>query len=1195
MQAPKTPGTPQVQVTDGRHCLPAVFSKVAGEGLECSGVKLAHLNFSTVKLQVAEPIISIDCNYNTPEMCLAIPRCEVLNNDSAKAVHQFESLPLGTLPSVQQKMLEITHWSARNSNSSTSKGSPSGSIRSQAPFSPGNASDADDDISQLPFQTQVNDVTIDQKSTRSSPIVSFTERLPTGLMHNGDTNAIAQNNNKYTRLHPIHHLGAATAQGEGEFTTDSLTRPVLHALNADAQLTEFHTTPADSSPMAKVLESGQGVHGRQSVQDELGLSHLATAKRSDQINGGAQQPDCILWPGSKQEVTELPTSLVRHFRRWRDEARSGRYVPRYLQKIPKDQEALLESEDSWQPPLVGRAVIQGQIPVTLNEQFMTLTDQKDSQVEKQSPIREPVTEFQKPITPPEHKKTLPERKLESIATDVEDSDVSVASWSPSPPTQDRRRQALPADSPLPSVRQRRNSTMKFEDAKVEAPPPTRSVALSCGGDDKPLVSKSSSQVTQCTVIPLSDLIANRDLSGEEQVGEQVAGRVPDPSINELTACQNIAAETLESTIQRIVGKSITGPNKATTPQEKVVQVERTPYLLKRPLPRVVKTALGGTDITDDSGLASSGCVPCSYDERNCALLPPVQAISAVPSLEISTIPQTEALQSKHASSGGPAHGYRHSNPTEDIQQLRNLTPTCENNYGKGPSVNAEEAAGASFQTVDSVQLASTSDPSRRLDSTPSQNDHMMEAGRQTATPHSENAQIDPAPQMVLDVLTSQGHSAEVNDDAANSRTAPTKNNTNVVANLPNPAYVAELRDYRRTALTLINKQPSLSRKSSSSARDATSSVEKPRDAVAGDWSPILRTSALSPRQLSTPISHSSTYGHVEDYFKSQPSDSISQAATPMVVDLHLAFRRYQNAYPDYRGDFAAFENACRLLRKFWGLGKGFHSYLYDDAIYHHYHGFRRYLLDEAVDEETRIMTFDEYYLQRVDEPSHTKRVVGKTMIENLIRSRRLIASGQGSRRTSDAATSPFPNRNETMPVLPDCMIRLPSPELGTPDVNRNQMDTSSPESADSEKMRRPPMIPESDRSEHRVDPVTPLQRPDEIKVLKKRKRSPTFRTFIPNPLETQASTAPKPIKRPKPSASPFVKPSQPASATASAVKMTPTQKAQRWWVDSNTPFKQFERHHSSLPQETLTNEKGKNTTTSPSGNVKKIDIFSWRA
>ncbi|KIW20756.1 hypothetical protein PV08_01334 [Exophiala spinifera] len=1213
IETPQAPQTTRVQVTDGRHCLPAVFWRVAEEGLERIGVEQAHLTGSTVNLQVTRPIISIDCSYphETLELRLEIEKCEPIQNDSAKAIRQVERQPLGTLPSVKQKMLEFTtQWSAQSRNIGTPKGSPSGSIRSQARSSLGNASDADDDISQVPFQSQINVVTCGQKSSMPSPTVNHEETLRTASTLIGRANALAQTISKETRLSPVQQTNPVTAQNEEDVTPHVSIKPVLRDLTRHG--------PAAEVALNEVVDGEQGLHSRESVQDECGANHFESAKRSDQIGGTARYPDPTRSAGSKQESSQLPTSLIRHFRRWREEAQSGRYIPRYLQKIPRDQEALLESDDSWQPALVGRTVMPGQIPIHLNERFMKFAEQKDSLVEEQLPTNEPIPELEKPITP-EIKRTLHERYLDNAASDLEDS---VASWSPSPPTQDRRRQALPADSPLPSARQRRNSTLKSAAIKAEAPPRTRSVTSKCGGDNQPLLSSSSSPVDEHPMVQPDSLVTNRNLSREEQV----AHRVPDPSRNGTSVSETTAADALKSSIQPVVEKSVAGSKKASSPQEKLVQVERTPYIPKRPLTRVVKTAFKGTDNTHDSGLASSGCIPCSYDERSCALLPAMQADAGVPLIGSCTIPRTDTLQSKYAGAIGSANEYSHSLSTGGMQQRESIPPTNKTNDENGPGVNADKQAGISSENADSVRLASSSERSRRPGSTTSQGDQRLEAEQKTVRSRSETAETVPASQILLNSLTSHEHSAEASGGAASAMTGQPRDISDVVANIPVPHYVSELRDHRRTALKAISKQPLQSRKSSSSARDTTSSDGNDQYGIAGDGSPILQTEAPSP-QLSTPNNQFSTYGRAEGYLKMQPSDSISHAATPLVIDLQPVFRRYQNAYADYRGDFTAFETACRLLGKFWRLGKELHSYLYDDAIYHHHHGFRWYLLHEGPDEDTRIMTFYEYYLQRVVKPTHTKRVVTKAVVENLPGPRplELFRQMEPPLRTSDAATSPFPNANESISILPaptmlsDVPIgkghtghyasqpgsaveqwrreisRLPSPELGTPGVDRGQVDVvSSPEITNSEIGHGLPAVQESNSSVRQAASVLPLQKSREMEVSKKRKRSPTLRNVIPNSLEAEVSVTPKRAKGSKPSANPFVKPSRPASATASTVKMTPTQRAQRWWVDSDTPFKRFERHYSSLTRETLTGNKGNHTTTYQPGYVKKIEIFSWR-
>jgi hypothetical protein len=77
-----------------------------------------------------------------------------------------------------------------------------------------------------------------------------------------------------------------------------------------------------------------------------------------------------------------------------------------------------------------------------------------------------------------------------------------------------------------------------------------------------------------------------------------------------------------------------------------------------------------------------------------------------------------------------------------------------------------------------------------------------------------------------------------------------------------------------------------------------------------------------------------------------------------------------------------------------------------------------------------------------------------------------------------------------------------------------------------------------------------------------------------------------------------VKSSKPASDAASMTsifsKSPALKKAQKWWVDPDTPFKRFERAYASLPQDKLTPNKAE-TGTKHQRWSEKIDIFAWRA
>lgn len=66
-----------------------------------------------------------------------------------------------------------------------------------------------------------------------------------------------------------------------------------------------------------------------------------------------------------KHVQAMSPSMTHRFREWRAEAALGRYIPRYVCKIEKLQQKILDSEDGWQPPPVGRPTRPPTIPIAI--------------------------------------------------------------------------------------------------------------------------------------------------------------------------------------------------------------------------------------------------------------------------------------------------------------------------------------------------------------------------------------------------------------------------------------------------------------------------------------------------------------------------------------------------------------------------------------------------------------------------------------------------------------------------------------------------------------------------------------------------------------------------------------------------------------------------------------------------------------
>merc|ERR1711939_794914 len=106
--------------------------------------------------------------------------------------------------------------------------------------------------------------------------------------------------------------------------------------------------------------------------------------------------------------------------------------------------------------------------------------------------------------------------------------------------------------------------------------------------------------------------------------------------------------------------------------------------------------------------------------------------------------------------------------------------------------------------------------------------------------------------------------------------------------------------------------------------------------------------------------------------------------------------------------------------------------------------------------------------------------------------------------------------------------------LGTPNIDRSLLD-----------------IPVSDLPPPEVPVSVALSRDGDVEAKKRRRTLPPKFPLPPSsPVHVELSTAPRPTKRPKLSASPFVKPAKPASDAASMTsifsKSPALKKAQKW-------------------------------------------------
>ena len=174
---------------------------------------------------------------------------------------------------------------------------------------------------------------------------------------------------------------------------------------------------------------------------------VAAADRDFTLNSLAAQ-NSAAGASSKHRFTNRQTlpnddQMKLRFRRWRAEGAAGRYIPRCACKIPKQQLEILEAEQSWHPPLPGRASREGAVPTEL---LISLNTEADERARR----REAFTTDNQAEEQPQSPENRPSEKASYSLEDLPSSqELGESQWPPSP-ERPKPNDLLPPDSSLPS-------------------------------------------------------------------------------------------------------------------------------------------------------------------------------------------------------------------------------------------------------------------------------------------------------------------------------------------------------------------------------------------------------------------------------------------------------------------------------------------------------------------------------------------------------------------------------------------------------------------------------------------------------------------------------------------------------------------------------------------------------------------------
>ena len=106
------------------------------------------------------------------------------------------------------------------------------------------------------------------------------------------------------------------------------------------------------------------------------------------------------------------------------------------------------------------------------------------------------------------------------------------------------------------------------------------------------------------------------------------------------------------------------------------------------------------------------------------------------------------------------------------------------------------------------------------------------------------------------------------------------------------------------------------------------------------------------------------------------------AKSPATIEDTL-FKEFVGSYPAYDGDRKHFMNMARMIHRLVQDGRMLHSSTWDDFVVRHKSDYLPYNI-ECVAAGDEAMSYDIFYLQRVDEPQHRKKVLQPAKLHALL-------------------------------------------------------------------------------------------------------------------------------------------------------------------------------------------------------------------
>ncbi|KAJ9602395.1 hypothetical protein H2200_013250 [Cladophialophora chaetospira] len=1170
------------EVSDGQHVIEAVFTKATANTLLQTGAQTGSL------IQLSHPEVRVRANVKPPRPQLVVDRWVMVEKYLKPPFSPGSLITDNT--DIQQRMARYqeikSHKRTTSSSNPTPHDSP-GSFASQTAFSPRSTARAvaeneeeEEDNSQGQFCTQT-----------FPPTLLFPQKpAPLSAPNSDDSSP------------PIDH-----EQLLQSFSSQK-NNPALQKAAPGSERCVAPPLSVDPSPVARAFMAFEDGAEKSSPIETTELeAHIpASAPTFTGIKDGKSLtalPESPL----KHPVAPIPNANVPTgpFQRWRQQTHGVCHIPRYVSKIPRDQEdflkSLLEAGDSWQPPLVGHVPRPGQVPLALLENLCHAADkQAENPAASVSRPESPVNASRAPHIIQQDQSKAP---MEAESDDEEATQGEVE-WSQSPPTQQRRQHKLASKDPTDGT-----ASDSEESVDLSPSPPAQGRQLPGVPNSSPppeLVRKRH------RLDPISDLeteeVADKSRSGSQgptEKGMHMDGSLTGDRGNRSTS--PTSEMRIESTLSvaetppsahsshrsvtdngtRTARQPVASSQEVRDTSARKVQVKRTPY------PGKATNLIRRMREHQKDAEPPSTFVPATYESpasirvAGVAGLKHAEALLTVATTSQSN--QAEVNDRPHAEK--PKVNQRDFDSMSIRREASKIaasapvgTQSSVDTHARHVVLTTAKEQGLGLQSRVSGGEESTDGATVRLDegsTRPTNNCGVFQQPQSTQTPMKdvEIATAGPSGSAEASALTKRKREASEGSLSQAKRQRRSHQTPNADPDYL-PIYERRRAD-RRIQMQAIGKPKAQLRQSTSSSMmdlDSSSGMPEPALDIA-KRSHLPRTTTEASLHSSTPLTRHSTYGEIWNIpEKARHIQSPAAATTDSDEDV---FAKYQAAYPDYGGSMGDFLKSYYFIQGVLNEEPNkIHSSLLDDAIYHHFHSYPPY--QEA-------MGFIKYFNDCIDDPSHHKRIIkfnAPLKIFSLDLSRRSSGNSSAARQIQPSSGAWYTLANSAHPppsvkdeleekrrqFLERTMAEAParatlsqesiesierwredaaqrgSPELGSSDFDRSLLHTS-----------------------HRQKSVTVTKTPGRTSTGGHQPRPEARPTPVPTPkpivptLRDRTSTSTAPIQ-PPPDAStrPCVGPRRPSvtiKVEDSEASFSPFAAPRRMFVGTNTAFTEFDKKY----------------------------------